>query len=71
MTKRQIIGLLRRRRRLADELMEVSHQVDVYIEEHNLEDKVEDCDWCTGCEIYCNPYASSERVIKVIKENIK
>ena len=71
MTKQQIIKLLHRRQKLAEELMDVCEKVDDYITENKLEDKVEPYDWLTGCEIYCNPFASSERVIAIIEENVK
>ena len=71
MTKQQIIKLLHRRQKLAEELMDVCGKVDDYIVENKLEDKVEQYDWLTGCEVYCNPLASSERVIAVIEENVK
>ena len=39
-----------------------------YLEKNNLTHIVEDYDILTGCESICNPYASSERIIKAIEE---
>lgn len=39
-----------------------------YLEKNNITGIVEDYDILTGCESICNPYTSSERIIKAIEE---
>lgn len=70
MTKKQVISLLHKRAKLAKELLDVSAKIDRYIEEHHLEDKIENEDWLLGVEILGCPNASAERVIEIIEKEV-
>lgn len=56
--------LLDRRARLASDLMDVDLRITKFIEKNGIE--VEDYDYCTGVEMYANPYSSADRVRKAI-----
>ena len=56
--------LIDRRCKLADQLAEVSYDLDVWLDKHNIE--CETCDTHTGVEIYCNPCSSKQRIINCI-----
>ena len=62
--------LLDRRAKLAMELDKVSSQVDDFIMENKMEDEIEEFDWLSGCEIYCNPSASALRIKEAIKNHV-
>ena len=55
---------LRKRKELAIKLMCVSAEVDDYIKKYGLDEIIEDFDYLTGFEIYCNPRDSEARIKK-------
>ena len=57
---------LDRRARLATDLMTVDFELTEWIDKNNIE--VEACDYCTGCEMYVNPYESVARIKEAIKK---
>ena len=59
-----IDNLLKRRAKLANDLMDVDYQITQFIAKYNIE--VESCDYCTGVEMYVNPDSSAERVRQAI-----
>lgn len=59
---------LRLRTYFAVRLMKYCYIVDEYLDKHGISDYLEDYDIRTGCEIYCNPYDSEERIRKAIEE---
>lgn len=69
MSKKEVIALLRKRAKLASELVSVEAEIAIYIVEHNLQDKVDEVDWLIGAEVLGNPVSSANSVIKVIKNN--
>lgn len=62
-------NLIDKRTRLAQELMDVSSQVDSFIYENGIESEIEKYDMGTGCEIYVNPAGSGERVKEAIRNH--
>ena len=66
---KKIEKLIDRRTRLAEELMDVSSQLDNFIYENGLESEIEEYDMCTGCEIYCNPADSGKRIKEAIRNH--
>ncbi|MBR0542536.1 MAG: hypothetical protein IJK26_10105 [Clostridia bacterium] len=66
---KKVEAMIDRRTRLAQELMEACCEVDDFIKDNGLEDEVENCDWLTGVEIYCNPAASGERIKEAIRNH--
>lgn len=58
--------LLDRRAKLAADLMTVDGELTEWIDENHIE--VEACDYCTGCEMYVNPYESVARVKEAIRK---
>ena len=71
MTKREVIALLRKRAKLASELISMEALIREYIMEHDLQNKVDEYDWMMGVEVFGNPTSSGsvESVIKVINNN--
>jgi hypothetical protein len=61
--------LIDRRTTLAMELMKVCSEVDNLIRDNGLENEVEDYDWLTGCEVYCNPAGSGKRIKDAIRNH--
>lgn len=61
--------LLDRRARLAIDLMAVDYKITEFINKYNIE--VESYDYCTGVEIYANPYDSARRVKEAILNHNK
>ena len=59
--------LIDRRCKLARRLAEVCWELDEWLDKNNIE--CETCDTHTGVEIYCNPYASKNRVIEAINKH--
>lgn len=59
---------LRLRTHFAVGLMKYCCIVDDYLDKHGISDYLEDYDIHTGCEIYCNPYDSEERIRNAIEE---
>lgn len=57
---------LDRRARLATDLMIVDAELTEWINKNHIE--AEACDYCTGVEMYANPYSSVERVKEAIRK---
>ena len=57
--------LIDRRCVLAERLQETCWNLDEWLDKNDIE--CEECDTHTGVEIYCNPIASKNRIIKAIK----
>lgn len=53
---------LKKRRKYAEKLLDEISKVDFYIREAGLEWEVEDFDYATGCEVFCNPKDSEARI---------
>ena len=64
-------NLIDRRVKLAIDLAAVSNQIDDFISDNGMEGEVDDCDWLTGCAIYCEPGASGERIKEAIRNHRK
>lgn len=65
---REIKALIRRRRKLAEDLCCVSSQLDEWMESQGI-DLSEHGDYTiTGCMIYCEPDAAEGCVIRAIEE---
>lgn len=64
-----IEALCYRRAKLAEDLNSVDIKLSEWLEKNNI--PVEECDYRSGCEMYVNPDASAQRVLKAIqnKEN--
>ena len=58
-------NLIDRRCKLASQLADVCWELDEWLDKNNIE--CETCDTHAGVEIYCNPYASKNRIIEAIK----
>ena len=56
--------LLDKRAKAAQQLMECDSIITDWIVAHEIE--AEDCDYCTGVEMYANPYASADRIREAI-----
>lgn len=56
---------LDRRAKLAMELMNIDSELTEWIEKNAI--VVEDYDYCTGIEMYANPYASVDRIKEAIR----
>ena len=57
---------LKRRTRLAFQLMDACIKVDDYLDKNSIYPPDED--WLTGVEIYANPYEAEKEVRKAIEE---
>jgi hypothetical protein len=62
---RDVSAALKRRTKAAEELSDADTIVTRFIEENGID--VSDEDYCTGYEMYANPYASEIRVREAIK----
>lgn len=60
--------LIKRRCRLAMELNACDSELSDWLERNNI--PVEECDYRTGCEMYCNPADSAERIRSAIENKI-
>ncbi len=63
---KHIEAKLKRRAKLAADLMSVDVEVSNWLEQNEV--FVGDADVRSGVEMYCNPYASADRVLQCIKE---
>lgn len=61
--------LIHRRCKLANQLLDVCYKLDCWLDKKDIE--CESYDTHTGVEIYCNPYASAERVTLAILNSRK
>lgn len=61
---KEISAALKKRTKAAEDLMDVDSIITDFINEHGI--AVEEYDYCTGVEMYANPYASEERVRNAI-----
>ena len=59
---------LRLRTKFAVALMKYCWIVDNFLDNNGISGTLEDYDIHTGCEIYCNPYDSEERVRAAIED---
>ena len=57
--------LLDRRAKIGNELLEIDWKITEFINKYEIE--AEDYDYCTGVEMYSNPYASARRVKEAIR----
>lgn len=65
---REVKALIRRRRKLAEDLCCVSGQLDEWMESQGM-DLTEHGDYTiTGCMIYCEPGTAEKCVIRAIEE---
>lgn len=62
---REIETALRRRVKAAIELNSADFVISKFIRENDIE--AEECDYCTGVEMYSNPYESADRIREAIK----
>lgn len=65
-TPKYVQKLIDRRCTLAAQLMNVCCELDNWLDKNEI--LCEDYDTHTGVEIYCNPHASRERIMKAILE---
>ena len=61
-----IKDLLRKRATCAENFTHYDVQIGKWLDEHGI--PVENYDIGGGCESYCNPWESSNRVLKAIEE---
>lgn len=63
---KHIEKLCLRRAKLAEDLNSVDCKLSNWLEQHDI--PVEECDYHTGVEMYANPWASADRVLKAIAD---
>ena len=56
-----------RRAKLASDLNSVDSELTKWLDNNKIE--VETYDYCTGVEMYANPYASAERIKEAIRRH--
>ena len=60
-------NMISKRASYAAKLMDVDYELTQWLEKNGVTPLLEDFDYCTGVEIYSNPYASANRVREAIR----
>lgn len=63
-----IKALIYRRAKLATELGDADARLCEWLEKQGILEKLELYDYCTGAEMYVNPWASAQRIMEAIEE---
>lgn len=63
----EVQKLIDKRCNLAEQLLDTCWKLDKWLDNNKI--VCEDCDTHTGVEIYCNPYASKNRIIEAINKH--
>ena len=62
---KRIEKMIDRRARIASDLNAIDSELAEWIEDNKIE--VQEYDYCSGVEMYANPYASAERIKQAIE----
>lgn len=54
-----------RRAKLAEDLNSADIKLSEWLEKNNI--PIEECDYRSGCEMYCNPWAAKLRILDAIR----
>lgn len=62
---KRIEKMIDRRARIASDLNAIDYELAKWLEDNKIE--AQEYDYCSGIEMYANPYASAERIKQAIE----